>query len=75
VRTLPDPGACGDRTRELLNAQRIEEWIGFCADLEDEVGYAGDSRVFLDAGTLCWPNGLELSPERVYEQSQIIEAA
>jgi hypothetical protein len=32
-------------------------------------------QVFLDAGTLCWPNGLELSPARVYEQSQIIEAA
>ena len=23
-------------------------------------------RVFIDAGALCWPNGLELSPARVY---------
>lgn len=32
-------------------------------------------RVFLDAGALCWPNGLELSPQRVYEDTRIIEAA
>lgn len=24
-------------------------------------------RVFIDAGALCWPNGLELSPARLYE--------
>ncbi len=24
-------------------------------------------RVFIDAGALCWPNGLELSPQRLYE--------
>ncbi len=24
-------------------------------------------RFFLDIGTLCWPNGLELSPSRLYE--------
>jgi len=24
-------------------------------------------RVFIDAGALCWPNGLELSPERLHE--------
>jgi hypothetical protein len=23
---------------------------------------------FIDAGGLCWPNGLEFSPERLYEQ-------
>jgi hypothetical protein len=25
-------------------------------------------RFFIDAGALCWPNGLEFSPERLYEQ-------
>ena len=40
--------------------------------LRDETYFA---RVFLDAGTLCWPNGLELSPSRVYEQTQFTEAA
>lgn len=24
-------------------------------------------RLFIDAGALCWPNGLELSPARLYE--------
>ena len=24
-------------------------------------------RCFIDAGALCWPNGLELSPSRLYE--------
>lgn len=26
-------------------------------------------RFFLDAGALCWANGLEFSPERIYEDS------
>ena len=25
-------------------------------------------RFFIDAGALCWPNGLELSPDRLHEQ-------
>lgn len=25
-------------------------------------------RFFIDAGALCWANGLEFSPERLYEQ-------
>lgn len=32
--------------------------------LADE-GYL--KRFFIDAGALCWPNGLELSPARLYE--------
>ncbi|MBI5438297.1 MAG: DUF2442 domain-containing protein [Nitrosomonadales bacterium] len=30
-------------------------------------------RLFIDAGALCWPNGLELSPARLYETSRILE--
>lgn len=26
-------------------------------------------RVFIDAGALCWPNGLEISPAKVHELS------
>ncbi|MFI3122480.1 MAG: DUF2442 domain-containing protein, partial [Methylococcales bacterium] len=25
---------------------------------------------FLDAGALCWANGLEFSPERIYEDAK-----
>jgi hypothetical protein len=30
-------------------------------------------RLFIDAGALCWPNGLELSPARLYETCHITE--
>jgi hypothetical protein len=33
------------------------------------------SRCFVDAGALCWPNGLELSAARMYELSHAIKAA
>lgn len=39
--------------------------------LRDETYF---SRAFIDAGALCWPNGLELSPARLYELS-VTEAA
>lgn len=28
-------------------------------------------RALIDAGALCWPNGLELSPARLYEQLSV----
>jgi Protein of unknown function (DUF2442) len=30
-------------------------------------------RCFVDAGALCWPNGLELSGQRVFELSKVLE--
>lgn len=33
------------------------------------------SRYFLDAGALCWPNGLELSPAKLRESVQVAESA
>lgn len=35
--------------------------------LRDEA-YFG--RLFIDAGALCWPNGLELSPARLHDACQ-----
>jgi DUF971 family protein len=32
-------------------------------------------RFFIDAGALCWPNGLELSPDRLHEISHVAMAA
>lgn len=40
--------------------------------LRDEAYF---SRHFLDAGALCWPNGLDLSPSRLREQVRAIETA
>jgi hypothetical protein len=39
--------------------------------LRDEAYF---QRLFIDAGALCWPNGLELSPSRLYESCQALEA-
>jgi hypothetical protein len=33
------------------------------------------ARCFIDAGALCWPNGLELSPNRLREQVGVSEHA
>ncbi|MEY4344635.1 MAG: hypothetical protein RL032_467 [Pseudomonadota bacterium] len=32
-------------------------------------------RFFIDSGALCWPNGLEISPAKVYELSVVHTAA
>ncbi len=40
--------------------------------LRDEAYF---KRVFIDAGALCWPNGLELSPMKLYDTLELTEAA
>jgi hypothetical protein len=32
-------------------------------------------RLFIDAGALCWPNGLELSPAMLHETLRALETA
>jgi hypothetical protein len=32
-------------------------------------------RFFIDAGALCWPHGLELSPDRLHDQVKTTEHA
>lgn len=32
-------------------------------------------RLFIDAGALCWPNGLELSPARLYDTCRALALA
>ena len=48
------------RTGSLLNPLHNEVYV---------------KRFFIDAGALCWPNGLELSPARLYEISLLKMAA
>lgn len=40
--------------------------------LQDEKFVA---RAFIEAGALAWPNGLELSPERIYDHTDIARRA
>lgn len=48
------------RSGPLLEALRDEAYFGRC---------------FVDAGALCWPNGLELSPSRLHEKVRLPEVA
>jgi len=40
-------------------------------ELSDSAYFQG---FFIDAGALCWPNGLELSPARLRELTTIVES-
>lgn len=40
--------------------------------LRDETYF---TRFFIDSGALCWPNGLELSPLRLYESCRTLKTA
>ena len=40
--------------------------------LRDETYF---KRLFIDAGALSWPNGLELSPVRLHETCRVLTAA
>ncbi len=53
-----DGHALLQRTGSLLELLRDENYF---------------KRFFIDAGALCWPNGLELSPARLYETCHILE--
>ena len=48
------------RTGSLLEPLRVENYF---------------QRFFIDAGALSWPNGLELSPARIYESCRTLEEA
>lgn len=45
-----------------------EQWPGVLAPLRDPVFFAQVS-VDPEAGTIAWPNGLDLAPEPLYEQA------
>lgn len=45
---------------------------GVFAELADDVFFR---RFFVDLNTVCWPNGADVAPERLYEIGITIEAA
>lgn len=54
-----------DGTAGEFDGRALLERSGPLLDpLRDEAYF---KRVFVEAGALCWPNGLELSPARLYE--------
>jgi hypothetical protein len=67
----------GDRLLRLLFSDgtagdvdfSTERWTGVLEPLNDPAFFA---RVIVDAeaGTLAWPNGIDLAPEPLYEQAR-----
>lgn len=46
-----------------------EQWTGVLEPLYDP-GYFAQVRVDQEAGTIVWPDGIELAPEPLYEQAK-----
>jgi Protein of unknown function (DUF2442) len=46
-----------------------ERWTGVLAPLNDPA-YFAEVAVDLEAGTLAWPDGIDLAPEPLYEQAK-----
>jgi len=46
-----------------------EHWTGVLEPLNDPV-YLAQATVDTEAGTLVWPNGIDLAPEPLYEQAR-----
>jgi hypothetical protein len=57
-------GSCG-----LFDGRALLEHTGPLLEALHNPAYF--RRAFIDAGALCWPNGLELSPARVHEQCHL----
>jgi hypothetical protein len=56
-----------------FDATALLQRNGFLVEgLRDESYF---KRLLVDAGAVCWPNGLELSPSRLFEMCQMTEAA
>jgi Protein of unknown function (DUF2442) len=46
-----------------------ERWTGVLAPLNDPA-YFAEVTIDHEAGTLAWPNGIDLAPEPLYEQAK-----
>ncbi|MDD2711610.1 MAG: DUF2442 domain-containing protein [Simplicispira sp.] len=60
--------ACGDFDGRAL----LQRSGSLLEPLRDEAYF---ERCFVDAGALCWPNGLELSAVRLRQNTRLIEIA
>jgi len=47
----------------------VEQWTGVLAPLNDPA-YFAQVTVDTEAGTVVWPNGIDLAPEPLYEQAK-----
>jgi len=63
LRLLFDDGTVGDVDFSA------KEWIGVFEPLRDP-SYFAQVRVDPEAGTIVWPNGLDMAPEPLYEEAR-----
>jgi hypothetical protein len=67
----------GDRVLRLLFSDgtvgdvdfSAERWTGVLAPLND-TAYFAEVAIDHEAGTLAWPDGIDLAPEPLYEQAK-----
>ena len=60
-----------DSTEAVYDGKSLLSRDGALVDaLRDEDYF---KRLFVEAGAVCWPNGLELAPARLYEVSRVTE--
>jgi len=53
-----------DGTVKILNLESYIKRGGVFSELKDKEYF---KRFFIDLNTLCWPNGADIAPERLYE--------
>jgi hypothetical protein len=63
LRLLFSDGTAGDADFSA------EQWTGVLAPLNDP-GYFAEVTVDQEAGTIVWPDGIDLAPEPLYEQAK-----
>jgi hypothetical protein len=63
LRLLFDDGTAGDVDLSSM------DWKGVFQPLRDPP-YFAKVKVDMDAATVVWPNGVELAPERLYEEAR-----
>ena len=55
----------------MLNLEPYVERGGVFLELKDKEYF---KRFFIDLNTICWPNGADIAPERLYEIGEEIRA-
>ncbi len=53
-----------DETQKIVDLESYVEKGGVFSELKDKEYF---KKFFIDLNTLCWPNGADIAPERLYE--------
>jgi len=59
-----------DGTVRIVDFEPYIDRGGIFSDLKDEEYF---KKFFIDLNTVCWPNGADIAPERLYELGKLVE--